>query len=138
VTVGSQFPEGDLPGGFAGNPRRRVAYNDQMETRVLKLEADVADIKATLGALAPKIHEMHAFVQAKLPELATKADIAATKADISAVETRVSDKIGALAVEVAKRPTKADTWAFIGAVAAIVSMPYWPGWWESLKGILPH
>ncbi|MCM8736622.1 hypothetical protein M5E06_21070 [Azospirillum sp. A1-3] len=99
-----------------------------MEQRVAKLETDVGEIKATLGALAPKIHEMHAFIQAKLPDLATKGDL-------SAGEVRLSDKVSAVAVEIAKRPTRADTWAAIGVIAAIASLPYWPTWLEGVKAI---
>lgn len=53
-----------------------------MEQRVAKLEADVGEIKVTLGALAPRIHEMHAFMQAKLPDIATKADVAILRGDV--------------------------------------------------------
>jgi chromosome segregation ATPase len=46
-----------------------------LEPRVARLETDVAEIKSTLNRLAPRIDGMYGCLTAKLPELATKAEL---------------------------------------------------------------
>ena len=46
-----------------------------LEARVARLETDVGEIRAILNRLASRIDEMYGFMTAKLPELATKADL---------------------------------------------------------------
>jgi ribosomal protein L29 len=46
-----------------------------LEPRVARLESDVAEIRSILHRLAPHIDEMHGFLTAKLPGLATKAEL---------------------------------------------------------------
>jgi capsule polysaccharide export protein KpsE/RkpR len=61
-----------------GGPTRQPG----LEARVARLEADVAhirgdldEVKSTLNHLAPHIDEVHGFLTAKLPEIATKAEV---------------------------------------------------------------
>ncbi|HYZ40405.1 MAG TPA: hypothetical protein VE687_07245 [Stellaceae bacterium] len=59
-----------------------------LEPRVARLETDVAEIKAILNRLAPRIDEMYGFVTAKLPELATKAELGEVRAKLPEIVTR--------------------------------------------------
>jgi hypothetical protein len=67
-----------------GGPTRQPG----LEAPVARLEADVAhirgdldEVKSTLNRLAPRIDEMHGFLTAKLPELATKAEVIQLRSD---------------------------------------------------------
>lgn len=90
------------------------ARGERLEPRVARLESDVAHlradvsaIKTTLDRLAPRIDEMYGFLTAKLPELATKAELidlrAETKAEIT--ELRTSTKADFMAF---RTETKTD------------------------------
>jgi hypothetical protein len=88
-------------------------HDPGMEARVAKLEAamehlqaDMAEVKAVLGRLEPKISEMFGA----FPHLATKADVV-------------------------KRPTVAGIIAIIAVIAAIASIPIWPAWISAIKSI---
>ena len=66
-----------------------------LEARVARLESDVAhirgdlaDVKSTLNRLAPVIDEMRGFLNAKLPELATKAESADLRSE---TKTQLAD-----------------------------------------------
>jgi hypothetical protein len=59
-----------------------------IEPRVARLEVDVAEIKAILNRLAPRIDEMYGFLTAKLPELATKAEVAELRSE---TKTEIAD-----------------------------------------------
>jgi hypothetical protein len=76
----------------------------RLEIAVEHLQTDMAEVKAVLGRLEPRISEMFGA----FPHLATKADVAAVK------------------VDVAKRPTIAGIMAIVAVIAAIASVPIWP------------
>ena len=74
-----------------------------LTARVARLESDVAyirgdltEVKSTLNRLAPRIDEMLGFLHAKLPELATKAELANFRSDTKAeiAELRSEIKTG--------------------------------------------
>lgn len=114
--MGSSRLGGDRPGGFSGRPPSIRVHSDpmdQLSARVDALESDVRSIKEMLGALAPKIHEMHAFMQAKLPDLATKADLAA-------LDVKLSAKDAELVSALSDKPGKAYLWGIVGVLVATV------------------
>lgn len=84
-----------------------------LEPRVARLEADVAEIKAILNRLAPRIDEMYGFLTAKLPELTTKAEVAElrteTKTEIGSVRTELVDLRGETRTEIAELRTETRT-----------------------------
>lgn len=118
-------------------------------------KAEVADLRAILKDLAPKIHEMHGFIQATLPHLATKADVSAVKAELADTDRRLSEQIGKevgalsdrigaeskeLSDKIASRPTTGGLLAVAGLVAAIVATPFFGPWlngWRVFLGMPP-
>jgi hypothetical protein len=60
-----------------GDPARESG----LEERVGRLESDVSEIRSILNRLAPRIDEMYGFLTAKLPELATKAELIDLRAE---------------------------------------------------------
>ena len=74
-------------------PTPSSPYDPRMEQRVTRLESDVRDIQTTLARL-------EAMLEATLPHLATKADVAQLRA------------------ELAEKPSRAYMW---GVLAALVT-----------------
>jgi hypothetical protein len=70
------------------------------ETRTDRLEADIADIKATLRDLVPVIHR----IDATLPHLATKAEL--------------TTEVGKLTAALAEKPSRAYLWGVMAAIFA--------------------
>ena len=65
--------------GLKGGPLAPEApdpHDPGVEERISRLEADVREIDRSLRRIAPAIDRMDGFLQATLPTLATKADIA--------------------------------------------------------------
>jgi uncharacterized protein YceH (UPF0502 family) len=104
-----------------------------LEPRVGRLEADVAEIKAILNRLAPRIDEMYGFLTAKLPELATKAEvadlrtetkteIAAVRAKLAALRTELKSEIAELRIEIVQRPARRQTVFDISSVVSLVGV----------------
>lgn len=111
MTAGSRRP--------TFTPRRPVANaggggdDGGMDARVTRLEADMADVKQILGRLEPKVAEIHAFMAATLPTLATKTDLALLRAD-------VNKDIGDLKAALAEKPSKTYLWTVMAAFSAAI------------------
>ena len=71
------------------------AHESGLDARVGRLESDVSEIRSILNRLAPRIDEMYGFLTARLPELATKAELtslrAETRTQIAGVGTEIAD-----------------------------------------------
>jgi hypothetical protein len=98
-----------------GGPTREP----ELEERVGRLEADVADIKATLYRLAPLIDQLYGSLTATLSNLATKADL-------SDLRTELKSEIAELRLDVVQRPTRRltvfDIFAIVGLIGAILTI----------------
>jgi hypothetical protein len=86
-----------------------------MEARVAKLESDVdhiksdiSEIKAILTRLAPATDRIDAFLQATLPTLATKLELADLRLEIEKRPTR--------------RQTMADVALIVGTIGALITI----------------
>ena len=108
-----------------------------LDARVARLETDVAEIKATLARLAPRIDEMHGFLTVKLPDLATKAQLAdlrtetkseiaalrtETKSEIDALRTETKSEIAELRFELLQRPTRRQAIFDIFAIVSLIGV----------------
>ena len=71
------------------------AHESGLDARVGRLESDVSEIRSILNRLAPRIDEMYGFLTARLPELATKAELtslrAETRTQIAGMGTEIAD-----------------------------------------------
>jgi ribosomal protein L29 len=127
-----------------GGPARESG----LEPRVARLESDVSEIRSILNRLAPRIDEMYGFLTAKLPKLATKAELidlrAETKTQIANLRTEtktqiadlraetktefadVRHEIAELRLEIMQRPTRRqsifDIFAIVGLIGAVLSI----------------
>ena len=117
-----------------------------LEPRVARLEADVAEIKAILNRLAPRIDEMYGFLTAKLPELVTKSELSelraklpelATKAQLADLRTEfksemaelraeLKSEMAELRIELLQRPTRRqmvfDIFAIVTLIGAVLTI----------------
>ena len=120
-----------------GGPSR----DSGLDARVARLEADVAEIRAILSRLAPRIDEMHGFLTAKLPELATKAELANVRTDLKSetaelrtelksemaeLRTELKSEMAGLRLELVQRPTRRqavfDIFAVVGLIGAVIAI----------------
>jgi ribosomal protein L29 len=79
-------------------------YDPALETRVSRLEEDMRDMRATMGRLEISVAEIKAMLEATLPHLATKAELAELRME---VRTGLADK-----------PSKTYMW---GVLAALIT-----------------
>ena len=86
-------PDGVAPGG-------PEPHDPGMEMRVSRLEEDMRDVKATLARLEPMLIRMDAMLQATLPHLATKSEVAELK------------------LALAEKPSKTYLWTVLTAQVA--------------------
>jgi hypothetical protein len=109
-------------GSPPGGPTRdsglepRVA---RLESDVAHLRSDIAEIKVLLNRLAPLIDELHSFIRATLPTLATKAELADLRTELKA-------ELGELRIEMMQRPTRRQTvfdiFAIVGLIGVILTI----------------
>jgi hypothetical protein len=90
------------------------------EARTSRLEADVDAIKATLARLEPLIHRIDATLNATLPTLATKVELAA-------LDVRFTGELATLREALADKPGK----IYLATATACCWWPIpraWPPW----------
>jgi chromosome segregation ATPase len=89
------------------------ARESGLEPRVARLESDVSEIKSILNRLAPRIDEMYGFLTAKLPELATKAELidlrAENRTQIADLRTETKTQIAGTKTQIADLRTETKT-----------------------------
>lgn len=88
-------------------PRPDAPYDRALEFRVSRLEIDVHDIKATMGRLEIMVAEIKATLDATLPHLATKAELAGLRTEMAGLKIELADK-----------PSKTYIW---GALTALLT-----------------
>ena len=90
-------------------PRRDDPYHSDLGARVSRLEGEVHDMKATMGRLELMVTEIKATLEATLPHLATKREVADLRAEMKG-------ELAALRVELAEKPSKAYMWGVLTAL----------------------
>jgi len=92
--------------------------NPTLEMRVARLEGDMQEIKAILGRLEPMIIR----IDATLPHLATKAELAdfrtESKSDLADLRTELKGELGDIKARLAEMPSKAYLWLVLAALIA--------------------
>jgi hypothetical protein len=78
-----------------------------MEARVARLEDDMREVKAILAQILPMIIR----IDATLPHLATKAELAQVRSDLTS-------EIAQVRSELADKPGKAYLWAMLAVLLA--------------------
>jgi hypothetical protein len=71
-------------------------YDRNVEPRLSRVENDVRDLKDTLAELKTMVLRMDARLEAVLPHLATKADLANMETKLGAMEANMDTKLGAM------------------------------------------
>jgi hypothetical protein len=108
-------------------PNAGAPYPSGLETRVSRLEGDVHEVKATMGRLEMMLTEIKATLDATLPHLATKAELADLRTELKgdAAGLRIELKgemaqmrgeMGDLRVSLAQMPTKTYMWGILTAL----------------------
>ena len=91
----------------------------RLESDVAHMRGDIAEIKATLNRLAPLIDELHGFLRAALPTLATKAELADLRTELKA-------EMAELRLDIMQRPTRRqsvfDIFAIVGLIGIILTI----------------
>ncbi len=100
-------------------------YDRSIEPRVFRVENDVRDLKDTLAELKTMVVRMDARLEAVLPHLATKADLAnmdtrlgAVDAKLGAMDARLDATLPHLATkaDLADKPGKTYMWGILAAL----------------------
>ena len=98
-----------------------------LEVRVSRLEIDVHEMRATMGRLELLVTEIKATLDATLPHLATKAEVADLrvetadlraewKQDIGQLRTDMADMRTELKTDLAEKPSKTYMWGVMAAL----------------------
>ena len=111
----------------------RPPTDSAIEARVARLESDVShirgditEIRLILNRLAPVIDEVRGFLTAKLPELATKAELADLRSETKAEFGDIRREMAELRLEIIQRPTRRqsifDVFAVVGLIGAVLTI----------------
>ena len=90
-------------------PRRDDPYHSDLGARVSRLEGVVHDMKATMGRLELMVTEIKATLEAALPHLATRTEVADLRAEMKS-------ELAALRMELAEKPSKTYMWGVLTAL----------------------
>src|SRR5690349_722853 len=86
-------------------PNPDAAY-PALEMRVSRLESDVHEMKGTMGRLEHLVIEIKATLDATLPHLATKAELAEMRADSANMRAEWKSELAGLRSEMADVKTR--------------------------------
>lgn len=96
-----------------------------LELRVSRLETDVHEVKATMSRLELLVTEIKATLDATLPHLATKAELAGLRTETAEMRAEWKQDIGQLRaemadlkVDLAEKPGKTYMWGVMTALLA--------------------
>ena len=87
-------------------PHEGAPYDPAMEARVSRLEEDMRDVKAGWSRMEATLVRVEALLEATLPHLATKAQLAELSAELRA--------------ELAEKPSKTYLWAVMGVLITAI------------------
>ena len=101
-------------------PRPDEPYHPTLDFRVSRLESDVHDLKGSMGRLEVMVAEIKALLDATLPHLATKAELADLRAElkgeIAGVRTELKGEIAQLRADLLEKPSKTYMWGGLTAL----------------------
>jgi hypothetical protein len=83
-------------------------YDPRMEARVSRLEEDTREEKAA----RQRLEAAFIRIEATLPHLATKADLAELRTDLADVNIDLKSDIARLDVKLADKPSRTYIWAY--------------------------
>jgi hypothetical protein len=103
-------------------PKADEPYHPELRARVSRLEDDVHDMKAMMRNVEQIVLRIEATLNATLPHLATKAELAdlraETKADIAAARLATEREFAGLRADLADKPSKTYMWGVLTALLA--------------------
>jgi len=93
-------------------------YGPDIEPRLSRVEHDVRDLKDTQADLKSIVTRIEAKLDAVLPHLATKADLAATQSDLINMRATLDATLPHLATkaDLADKPSKTYMWSILAAL----------------------
>ena len=93
-------------------------YGPDTEPRLSRVEHDVRDLKDTQADLKSIVTRIEAKLDAVLPHLATKADLAATQSDLINMRATLDATLPHLATkaDLADKPSKTYMWSILAAL----------------------
>jgi hypothetical protein len=104
-------------------------YDRSIEPRVSRVENDVRDLKDTLAELKTMVVRMDARLEAVLPHLATKSDLANMDTRLGAMDAKMETRLGAMdarldatlphlatKADLADKPGKTYMWGILAAL----------------------
>jgi hypothetical protein len=93
----------------------REPYDPGLETRVSRLENDMRDMRASMSRLERTVIEIKTMLEATLPHLATKAELAELRSEL---RTGLAEQRSDLHAELASKPSKTYMWGVLTALIA--------------------
>jgi hypothetical protein len=108
--------------GLEARVARLEASVEYIQRDIAEIKADLRSFEGTLSRLAAAVDRMQGMLEATLPTVATKAEVANLRAELTA--------------EIARRPTTLGVIAVVAILIAIAGLPYWPHWLTDLRALI--
>jgi hypothetical protein len=112
-------------------------YDRSVEPRLSRVENDVRDLKDTLAELKTMVVRMDARLEAILPHLATKADLANLETKPGAMDTKFEARLGGVDAKLGVMDARLDaTLPYLATKADLADKPGKTYMWGILAALL--